>query len=102
MPWWRVRIHYIFHGTVQGVGFRYFTVMTAGKLGLGGWVRNCYDGSVEVEAQGERGKVARLISALKQGPRYADVERVDVTEIPLQELKPARHGFPSFGVFYER
>ena len=41
--------------------------MTAGKLGLGGWVRNCYDGSVEVEAQGERGKVARLISALKQG-----------------------------------
>ena len=36
------------------------------------------------------------------GPRYADVERVDVTEIPLQELKPARHGFPSFGVFYER
>ena len=38
----------------------------------------------------------------EEGPRYADVERVDVTEIPLQELKPARHGFPSFGVFYER
>ena len=93
MPWWRVwcrRRIPVFHGD------------DAGKLGLGGWVRNCYDGSVEVEAQGERGKVARLISALKQGPRYADVERVDVTEIPLQELKPARHGFPSFGVFYER
>ena len=42
------------------------------------------------------------VHAVKQGPRYADVERVDVTEIPLQELKPARHGFPSFGVFYER
>lgn len=97
-----IRVHAVVAGLVQGVGFRYFTVMTAGKLGLGGWVRNCYDGSVEVEAQGERGKVARLISALKQGPRYADVERVDVTEIPLQELKPARHGFPSFGVFYER
>ena len=87
-----IRVHAVVAGLVQG----------AGKLGLGGWVRNCYDGSVEVEAQGERGKVARLISALKQGPRYADVERVDVTEIPLQELKPARHGFPSFGVFYER
>ena len=97
-----IRVHAVVAGLVQGVGFRYFTVMTAGKLGLGGWVRNCYDGSVEVEAQGDRGQVARLISALKQGPRYADVERVDVTEIPLQELKPARHGFPSFGVFYER
>ena len=69
-----IRVHAVVAGLVQGVGFRYFTVMTA----------------------------ARLISALKQGPRYADVERVDVTEIPLQELKPARHGFPSFGVFYER
>ena len=93
MPWWRVWCRASDSG-IHGDDRR--------KLGLGGWVRNCYDGSVEVEAQGERGKVARLISALKQGPRYADVERVDVTEIPLQELKPARHGFPSFGVFYER
>ena len=47
-----IRVHAVVAGLVQGVGFRYFTVMTAGKLGLGGWVRNCYDGSVEVEAQG--------------------------------------------------
>ena len=49
-----IRVHAVVAGLVQGVGFRYFTVMTAGKLGLGGWVRNCYDGSVEVEAQGTR------------------------------------------------
>lgn len=42
-----IRVHAVVAGLVQGVGFRYFTVMTAGKLGLGGWVRNCYDGSVE-------------------------------------------------------
>lgn len=58
-------------------------MMTAGKLGLGGWVRNCYDGSVEVGGAGGTRQGRRLISALKQGPRYADVERVDVTEIPL-------------------
>ena len=38
-----IRVHAVVAGLVQGVGFRYFTVMTAGKLGLGGWVRNCYD-----------------------------------------------------------
>ncbi|MFC5221273.1 acylphosphatase [Bifidobacterium leontopitheci] len=97
-----IRVHILVTGLVQGVGFRYFTVMKAGGLKLAGWVRNQYDGSVEVEAQGPRARVAQLISALKQGPRYAQVEQVDVTEIPTQEVKPARHGFPTFGVFYER
>lgn len=97
-----IRVHILVTGLVQGVGFRYFTVMKAGSLKLAGWVRNRYDGSVEIEAQGSRGKVAQLISAVKQGPRYARVDHVDVTQVPTQEVKPARHGFPSFGVFYEQ
>ena len=46
-----VRKHIIFRGRVQGVGFRYHSTYKAENLGLTGWVRNCYDGSVEMEVQ---------------------------------------------------
>ena len=45
----KVRKHIYFYGRVQGVGFRYYAVQKAGQLGLAGWVRNRYDGSVEME-----------------------------------------------------
>jgi len=48
----KVRIHYIFHGTVQGVGFRYKACYSAKNRGVTGWVRNCSDGTVEMEAEG--------------------------------------------------
>ena len=44
----KVRKHIYFYGRVQGVGFRYYAVQKAGQLGLAGWVRNRYDGSVEM------------------------------------------------------
>ena len=40
------RVHMLVTGMVQGVGFRYFTVMAARRYGLTGWVRNRMDGSV--------------------------------------------------------
>ena len=49
-----VRKHIIFYGRVQGVGFRYYSVYKARALGLTGWVRNLYDGTVEMEVQGKR------------------------------------------------
>jgi acylphosphatase len=70
MPTIRVRIR----GRVQGVGFRYFTQRQATSLGLGGFVRNLADGSVEVEASGERVALERLASTLECGP---DTGRVD-------------------------
>ncbi|MCH9274914.1 acylphosphatase [Bifidobacterium amazonense] len=78
-----VRVHALVTGMVQGVGFRYSTVEQARRLGLAGWVRNRFDGSVEVEAQGGRAKVAQLISWLKVGPRWAHVEQVEVRSIPV-------------------
>ena len=68
----RVRsVHVLVHGTVQGVGFRYHCAYTAQDLGVVGQVRNLPDGDVEVMAQGEPGAVARLISWLRHGHRWA-------------------------------
>lgn len=76
-----VRIHAVVSGMVQGVGYRYFTVTTALKLGLTGWVRNLMNGDVELEAQGSRGDVAVLISRMKLGPKWSEVSYVVVDEI---------------------
>lgn len=53
----KVRIHAVFHGEVQGVGFRYTARQAANALGLTGWVRNEYDGSVSAEIQGDRDSI---------------------------------------------
>lgn len=65
-------------GRVQGVGFRNFTRTRAHRLGVTGWVRNERDGSVRLEAEGEREALDQLIEAVRQGPRMARVEDVEV------------------------
>ncbi len=65
---------------VQGVGFRFFVEHTATGLGLDGYVRNLYDGRVEVYAIGGAQQLDSLRSALERGPRMASVERVDARE----------------------
>ncbi len=72
-----VRLHAIVEGHVQGVGFRVFVVERAIALGLTGWVRNCWDGNVEVLAEGSRANLDRLLVALYRGPRASTV--TDVT-----------------------
>lgn len=77
-----IRIHARVSGLVQGVGFRYFAVQSARRLGVTGWVRNRLDGDVEAEAQGPRAQVDAFVAALHEGPRWSHVDAVDVTEIP--------------------
>jgi acylphosphatase len=55
-------------GRVQGVGFRWWTVETARRLGVCGWVRNRRDGSVEVLVIGEAEALERLVEACRLGP----------------------------------
>ncbi len=74
----RVRLRAIVHGRVQGVNFRYYTRLRARQLGVAGYVRNKWDGTVEVVAEGERPAVERLLEFLHEGPPAAWVERVDV------------------------
>lgn len=63
------QLHVRVEGRVQGVGFRYFVYDQALDLGLTGWVRNRFDGSVEVLAEGKRSVLDQLMSALRRGPR---------------------------------
>lgn len=67
-------------GRVQGVGFRFFSERTAAALGVCGYVRNLYDGRVEVYAIGSAAQMEELRGALQRGPRMAAVERVDERE----------------------
>jgi acylphosphatase len=66
---------------VQGVGFRFFVRERASLEGLAGWARNADDGSVEVEAEGEREAMDRFERALRQGPAGSRVDSVDVVDV---------------------
>jgi len=66
----------VVHGRVQGVFFRAFASRQAKELGLTGYVRNLPEGAVEVQAEGERKQLKKLIDILKVGPPIAKVERV--------------------------
>ena len=70
-------VHLVIRGRVQGVGFRYFAAREARRLELRGVVRNLADGGVEVEAEGDRPSLERLVDALRSGPRAAHVTSVD-------------------------
>lgn len=68
----------VVRGRVQGVFFREATRARGLELGVLGWVRNADDGSVLVHAEGPAGAVERLVEFLREGPRGADVEGVEV------------------------
>lgn len=64
-------------GVVQGVGFRYWTARKADELLLTGTVRNLFDGSVELVAEGPPADVDRMLAWLKSGDAPGRVENVD-------------------------
>ncbi len=70
------RLHVHLKGRVQGVGFRYFVQRSASQLSVAGWVRNRWDGSVEVVAEGPRPQLDQLLGALRRGPAGAQVDTV--------------------------
>jgi len=72
------RVRLIVRGYVQGVGFRWFTVRTAKRLALTGWVRNNSDGSVETVAEGPENSINTFIKELRIGPMSANVKDIDI------------------------
>ena len=66
------------HGRVQGVGFRYSLTRAAQTQGVAGWARNRADGTLEAVFEGEPEAVESLIRLSREGPRGAQVERVEL------------------------
>jgi acylphosphatase len=73
-------------GRVQGVGYRDWTITTARRLGLTGWVRNRIDGAVEALIVGEDNAVGEMIDACRRGPPMARVDNVDIEPVDLDVL----------------
>jgi acylphosphatase len=63
-------------GRVQGVGYRFFTINRANRYGVTGWVKNLYDGRVEIEAEGTLSSLRLFLEDIRIGPSYAHVSNV--------------------------
>lgn len=70
-------------GRVQGVGYRASAAHEGRRLGVHGWVRNRFDGTVEVAAQGEQAALVSFLVYLRHGPPGARVKTVDVEWLPV-------------------
>jgi acylphosphatase len=75
-----MRRRVVVHGHVQGVFFRDTTRRLAERHGVAGWVRNNWDGAVEAVFEGDDEPVERLVAFMREGPRGARVDRVDVSD----------------------
>ncbi|MBR0515438.1 MAG: acylphosphatase [Eubacterium sp.] len=80
----KVREHFIFRGNVQGVGFRYTAKYAARAYGMTGWVRNNYDGSVEMELQGEPELFQKVLQEI-YGGTYIDINDIERKRIPVED-----------------
>lgn len=79
-----IRYHVIARGRVQNVGCRFFVCMEARPLEITGYVENLYDGTVQMELQGDPVKLSLLLDSVRKGNGYMRVEDLDITEIPVK------------------
>ncbi|MCB4768427.1 acylphosphatase [Ancylobacter sp. Lp-2] len=76
----------VVHGRVQGVGYRAWLAMEAGRRGLRGWVRNRRDGTVEALLHADEATLEALVDACRHGPAAAAVRAIDLFE--TDEMPP--------------
>jgi acylphosphatase len=67
-------------GRVQGVGFRFACRKMAISYGISGFVKNMYDGSVYIEAEGSEADLSRFIDWCHKGPPYASIDEVRISD----------------------
>ena len=72
----KIAKRYFASGMVQGVGYRFFTQRAAEQLKVSGFVRNLWDGRVEVFAMGTTEQHKELRRQLERGPFGSDVTEV--------------------------
>lgn len=85
----KIRKHFKFTGRVQGVGFRYRAAYIAQGLKITGWVKNNWDGSVEMEVQGTEEEINKMLTLINQGSFIS----IDYLESDFVELKKNENGF---------
>jgi acylphosphatase len=78
----RKRLRLIVSGRVQGVGYRYFVSEHARVHAFRGWVRNCRDGTVELEVQGPAQQIYAFCDEVEKGPPLSKVADIKMREIP--------------------
>ena len=75
-----IRKHYVFHGDVQGVGFRWRAQQAAKLYGLTGGVRNDWEGTVTMELQGEPALLDKAVLVLENS-RYIHIDRIEIRDL---------------------
>ena len=85
-----IRKHFKFTGRVQGVGFRYRANYAAQGIGVTGWVRNDFDGSVEMEIQGTAAQIDHVLKMINKG-EYVQIDSINTTIIDEDEDERGFH-----------
>lgn len=80
----------IISGKVQNVGFRYYTARAARDFNIDGFVKNEPDGSVYIEAEGEKDALDTFMDWCRRGPQWARVDQFNIQEQPLMNYKEFR------------
>lgn len=82
-----IRLSVIFHGRVQGVGFRAYAIRCAQSCGITGWVQNKSDGTVAAEFQGTHESIDRVLAQIYTPPTYSriEIQRIETKSIPMVE-----------------
>ena len=74
-------------GFVQSVGYRNFAIAEARKLALDGWIRNRFDGTVEILISGPTKAVETFVGQCMRGPPGARVQNVELHRAEPPEVK---------------
>ena len=79
-----IRKHFVFYGSVQGVGFRYRAHKAAEMTGCTGWIRNDWNGTVTMELQGTEEQIDAVLLAVERG-RFIRIDNMESRLIPADE-----------------
>ncbi len=83
-----VKIHLLFTGHVQNVGFRHFVKSSAKKLNISGWVRNLSSGQVEIVAVGKNQQISQFVNKIQTGTILSEIEKTSILSKEVISIDP--------------
>ncbi len=90
----RERVEVVYRGNVQGVGFRYTALRLSESFAVTGTVRNEWDGSVYLAAEGEHSAITNFLTAIRQSPLDRYIHGCDI------QWRPAKGEYTRFSVSF--